>query len=311
LQEKKHWQEVLDKKPFELPFNFNFFFMPGIYAIINKSTNKTYIGEASNLADRLSGHVIALTKKKHDCKKLQEDWDSLGQNFFDFLILDWGLIYIDRTKRLQKEREYIQKYKKNTYNKISFVEIVEVNNVNQQYNSIKVIVDGQLFPSISAAARAHGISISTARNNLDSSTILNWEYANSKRQVSNVAKPVVVDNKFYSSVAIAAAKNGISVKTLRKKIKTLDNWHYYDELSSEEKTKVTNVDKNSSFAHGRKVQVRDVIYSSIRQAATAHGIADKTVRKRINSKNSQFADWKWFSEESEITKIKNDIITTD
>ncbi len=232
-------------------------------------------------------------------KKLQEDWNSLGPGFFDFLILDCGFIYVDRVKRLQKQREYIQKYKPNIYNQTSLVEIVKVNSVNQQYNSIEIIVDGELFPSLSAAARAYSISISTARNNLDSNKVSNWQYADiHKRQVSNVARPVVVDNNFYSSVAVAAAKHGISVDTVRTRIKTLDNWRYYDELSPEETIKVTGVNETQirSFAHGRKVQVGDVIYPSIHQAAKAHGIADKTVRKRINSKNSNFADWKWFSE---------------
>jgi hypothetical protein len=44
---------------------------------------------------------------------------------------------------------------------------------------------------------------------------------------------------------------------------------------------------------GRKVQVGDVVYDSIKQAAKVYNIAERTVRKRINSKTNQFKDWKW------------------
>jgi hypothetical protein len=62
----------------EIPFQFNPFFVPGLYWIINKQNQKRYIGEASNLADRLSGHRIQLQNNKHDCKELQDDWNTLG-----------------------------------------------------------------------------------------------------------------------------------------------------------------------------------------------------------------------------------------
>lgn len=51
-----------------LPFYFNNFFQPGIYAIFNKKENIYYIGEANNLAMRLSQHISRLSKNNHECK---------------------------------------------------------------------------------------------------------------------------------------------------------------------------------------------------------------------------------------------------
>jgi hypothetical protein len=50
-----------------LPFYFNDFFQPGIYAIFNKKRNIYYIGEANNIAMRLSQHISQLSKKNHKC----------------------------------------------------------------------------------------------------------------------------------------------------------------------------------------------------------------------------------------------------
>ena len=72
---------------FNLPFHFNRFFQPGIYAIVNTKTNKYSIVEASHLADRLSHHIGQLNVKKHDCHQLQKDCQVYGEKVFDFVIL--------------------------------------------------------------------------------------------------------------------------------------------------------------------------------------------------------------------------------
>lgn len=104
-------------KPLKLPFRFKSFFQPGIYAIVNTQTNKYYIGEANNLADRLSRHILQLNAQKHDCTQLQEDWQFYGEQVFDFVLLEIGTqMWSDRIDRLKIERQYIHKYKENIYN---------------------------------------------------------------------------------------------------------------------------------------------------------------------------------------------------
>jgi len=280
------------------PFKFNHFFQPGIYAIFNTENEKYYIGEANNLAQRLSEHYENLKNRRHDCAELKEDWNLHGAAKFEFIILEIGFDpYSERVKRLQSQGEYIRKYRNNTYNRIGLNETPKVlQTTNQQHNSIKVLAYDVTYKSVSAAARANGICLSTARNRLNDPNDLNWRFAeNLRRAVSNVARPVVVDNTYYASVSIAAAANGVSEKTVRKNIREKANWNNFDTLTPEEKEKIPNlnalINESGSFLHGRRVQVRNEIFPSIKKAAQAFNIDPRTVRKRINSTN--FPDWKW------------------
>jgi hypothetical protein len=64
----------LNPEPKKFPFTFNKFFSPGVYAVVNTKNNKCYIGEASNVAYRLSEHFNILNSQKaHDCPELQAD----------------------------------------------------------------------------------------------------------------------------------------------------------------------------------------------------------------------------------------------
>ena len=144
-------------KSFKVAFRFNDFFQPGIYTIINTQTNIYYIGEAGNLAHRLSHHFSQLNIGKHECIKLQEDWKLYREEVFDFVILEMGINpWSDRIQRLQAERKYIQKFKNKIYNTISTREIQKTSNSSQPLNSIPVIINNQKFNSVSEAARHFG-----------------------------------------------------------------------------------------------------------------------------------------------------------
>jgi group I intron endonuclease len=52
----------------------------GIYQIVNNTTEKRYVGYASNIRQRLKGHVSDLSLKKHANNYLQKAWDKHGQN---------------------------------------------------------------------------------------------------------------------------------------------------------------------------------------------------------------------------------------
>lgn len=280
---------------------FNEFLLPGVYYIVNKKTKKRYIGEAANLAKRCGEHYTKLQQNNHDCKELQHDWNYLGDSFFDFFVLKSEISYKDHVKRLSLQRQLIQKYKDNCYNQLGKVEIKKTNlsSTTQVHNSIPVIVYGKQFPSISSAAAAYNISVSVAKNHLNDLQDLNWQYVDSsRRSVSNVACPIVIDGRFYPSVSMPASAYNITDKTLRKYIKERPNWCYFDSLTLEEQENILksvsptqSTTTLGSFRHGRRVNVGGTIYNSIKSAATAHKIDPRTVRKRINSKN--FLDWSW------------------
>ena len=55
---------------------------PGVYALVNHSKQKCYIGQTKNLKDRIACHVNTLDTGKHHCKELQEDYNKGDKNFF-------------------------------------------------------------------------------------------------------------------------------------------------------------------------------------------------------------------------------------
>nr|AOC61651.1 putative GIY-YIG homing endonuclease [Gloeotilopsis planctonica] len=154
----------------KVPFHFNAFFQPGIYAIVNTQTKKRYIGEANNLANRLSDHFLQLNAQKHNCAQLQKDWLLYGESVFDFVILEMGVqIWSDRIKRLKAERQYIQKYRKNLYNILNIGQTKTISKKSNRVNNIPIKVNDELFTSISEASRHFEVSISTVRSRLNSS----------------------------------------------------------------------------------------------------------------------------------------------
>ena len=111
-------------------------------------TNKYYIGETNNLADRLSRHILRLNFQKHDCTKLQEDWQLYGKQGFDFVILEAGeQKWSDRIQRLKVKSQYIQKYQDNSCAAMSIREIKTISIISNRANSIPIKVDDQRFNS--------------------------------------------------------------------------------------------------------------------------------------------------------------------
>ena len=58
--------------------------MTGIYKIYCKATNKYYIGQSVNIDKRLKTHLNELKNNKHINQRLQEDFNTYGEDFFIF-----------------------------------------------------------------------------------------------------------------------------------------------------------------------------------------------------------------------------------
>ena len=52
---------------------------PGIYAIVNHTNGRIYIGRSNRVSSRISNHRHYLRKSQHACHELQADWDA-GDN---------------------------------------------------------------------------------------------------------------------------------------------------------------------------------------------------------------------------------------
>lgn len=60
----------------------------GIYKILNKATNKIYIGSAINLKNRWVEHRKVLRGNRHINILLQNAWNKYGENAFEFIVIE-------------------------------------------------------------------------------------------------------------------------------------------------------------------------------------------------------------------------------
>jgi len=74
----------------------------GIYILINKKTDKCYIGSTINFKQRWQNHRARLQRGVHDNPYLQHSWDKYGKESFEFGILE----YLDNPKELHLAEQF-------------------------------------------------------------------------------------------------------------------------------------------------------------------------------------------------------------
>lgn len=142
-------------------FNLFSIAVPGIYQILCKTTNKVYIGEASNLLDRFATHYTRFERGLHDNIEMQSDWNNYGKDDFLATILFCGSEWGDKEKRLTKEKELILEYEPNTiYNKHPQTPS------NNASHRIVCEICGQRYDSINQACKNLGESETDIRRKL-------------------------------------------------------------------------------------------------------------------------------------------------
>lgn len=67
-------------------FDLSCFAQPGIYIITCTRTNKFYIGQTTNILNRLGKHAVNLINNKHECKILQTDFNTYLTEFEEFRV---------------------------------------------------------------------------------------------------------------------------------------------------------------------------------------------------------------------------------
>lgn len=60
----------------------------GVYRIFNKINGKSYVGSSSHHRFRFNGHRSTLRLNNHDNKLLQEDFNNMGEDAFEFEFLE-------------------------------------------------------------------------------------------------------------------------------------------------------------------------------------------------------------------------------
>lgn len=90
--------------------------LPGVYQILNKETQKSYIGSTSQtIIKRMNHHLCMLRIGKHKNTYLQHSWNKHGEDSFIFIVLE----NTSKQNTLDKEQEYI--------NKIGFENLYNIN----------------------------------------------------------------------------------------------------------------------------------------------------------------------------------------
>ena len=117
---------------------------PGVYAIVNTSNQKIYIGSSKNIKIRLDFHKTRLKNNKSRVKKMQEDFNN-GNDFVSFVVTPVSLSQ-QKSKECDNLRYFegmaISKFKsfdpRIGYNKnTGCFQLVEILNIMEATENIK------------------------------------------------------------------------------------------------------------------------------------------------------------------------------
>ena len=92
------------KTLFKNNMNVSDLFSPGLYQITCLKNNKVYIGQSTNVLNRLGRHCENLEMNRHNCKELQKDFNKYGKTAFKFESLEINSKFEDESLRKQKEK---------------------------------------------------------------------------------------------------------------------------------------------------------------------------------------------------------------
>ena len=172
--------------------------LSGLYTIICLSNNRQYIGQSSNVPNRLSKHLSELKHNRHFCRELQNDFNLYTQKRFLFqrLALAEG-----RDKKLREKIET---------------------------NLIELIPEQFLYNKFASPSQRtgnqngfYGFKHTTKAKNQIS-------LANSGNGLKRHRKPVQINDVIYDSVSDAERQTGIARRLIRERChaKHLPNYQW-------------------------------------------------------------------------------------
>jgi group I intron endonuclease len=83
-------------------------YMYTVYRIVNKVNGKCYVGQTSDLEQRISNHMYSLRRGIHSNYRLQADYNEYGLSAFEVEALERGIPQIDSYVR---ERYWMRYFK--------------------------------------------------------------------------------------------------------------------------------------------------------------------------------------------------------
>lgn len=184
---------------------------PGVYEILCTPNKKTYIGESESLFARLKKHVSSLSQKTHDCRELQNDWNTLLPDEFQFKIICFGDAYLSQDALRKKEKSVI---KEKTDQSFSLYNTDKSTAFTTKYRR-EIKINGKNYASIAEATRDPGITISgtTIRRRLNDPEDLAYE------EVRRVVNVYSVNGELFETLqAIVAAGLADNRQIAKRKI---------------------------------------------------------------------------------------------
>lgn len=271
----------------------------GVYKIFNKVTRKYYIGYSKDIYKRFNKHKNHLQHNKHINIHLQHSYNKYTLDAFEFIILH-TFDNIEDAKN--KELDYLL-----DLNIRSILYNMHYNN-----NGGDTITN---HPDKNAVElRKHKNSIFAKTRIQEKNTFYGKTHTKEQKQTwsenkkgkTNFKKcnPVTINNINYKSLNEASKKLNISISTITKRIKSIDEFNNY---------KYTNEILNQ-IPISTKFSINNIIYNTLEEASkklnlSSHYISNKLKSTHINDINWEILNLNKNKKEINGKKIMvNDII---
>ena len=264
----------------------------GVYIILNKITNKFYVGHSVDIYKRFNSHRYLLKNNRHHSIYLQRAWNKYGEDNFEFIIIKQG---ISEEESIILEQFYIDEYKNYIYNVSNKATsggdltsyhpnrdlIVEkmTNSINEYYSSLskeeKVLKYGQKGDKNGMYGKHHSNE--------------------SKLKISENNKgkePYNKNKKYEEYMSEEKAKQIKENLSSNAKLRTGNKNPFYGKHhSNETKEKIRKVHLGKKPVNCKRVKIDGVEYDSVTEAARQLGVCPATIIYRIKSKH--FANYNY------------------
>jgi group I intron endonuclease len=260
----------------------------GIYSIVNIVNNKVYIGSAIDFEKRWKRHLKDLSENKHCNIHLQRAYLKYGESNFRFNIVEKCEYQKDII--LEKENYYIDKFNSKDFNNgyniadASFGDIISSHpNRDLIIEKIKFTVNSNL-KEMSKQEKKEKWGRSGELNGMFGKT----HSKEARQKMSNKRK-----GNQYAKGSIRTEAHKQNLSRLAKERVGDKNGFYNKHHSDETKKLLSNKMKGRKPTNMKKVEIDNIIYESISDAARKLNCSNALIIYRIKSNSEKYNNYKY------------------